>query len=111
MTPLAAWLSAFAFTLVVEAPLYRRALQDTPAAHPWAPWLSVPTHPVVYFVFPALWPGSPLTQTLAAEAFAVLAEGCLLQRLGASRPMAWALVANIASAGLGLVSRALFGWP
>ena len=111
MNALAAWLSAFAFTLVVEAPIYRRALRDTPAGRPWAPWLSVPTHPVVYFVFPALWPSGPLTQTFAAEAFAVLAEGWLLRRLGASRPLAWALCANATSACLGLVSRALFGWP
>ena len=48
---------------------------------------------------------------LLTEAFAVLAEGWLLGRLGASRPLAWALFANATSACLGLVSRALFGWP
>ena len=111
MSPLAAWLSALVFTLVVEAPVYRRALRATPRGARWAPWLSLPTHPVVFFVFPAAWPGSGLTQTLAAEAFAVLAEGWLLRRLGASRPLAWALAANAASAGLGLVSRWWFGWP
>lgn len=111
MSSMTAWLSALVFTLVIEAPVYRHALRESPRARRWAPWLSVPTHPVVFFVFPAVWPGGPLAQTLAAEAFAVLAEGWLLRRLGASHPIAWALGANTASAGLGLLSRAYVGWP
>jgi hypothetical protein len=105
------WVSAFVFTLVFEAPFYWDALGRRRARWAWALSPSVPTHPVVFFVFPALWPGGPLSELAAAEAFAVLVEASLLRKLGATRPLQTALLANVVSAGLGLASRAAFGWP
>jgi hypothetical protein len=105
------WISAFVFTLVVEAPFYRAAMSARRSPWAWALLPSVPTHPVVFFVFPALWPGGALSQLAAAEAFAVLAEAALLRKLGAAYPLRTALIANLTSAGLGLASRAAFGWP
>lgn len=105
------WISAFVFTLVVEAPFYWAAVGPRRARWAWALFPSVPTHPVVFFVFPALWPGGPLSELAAAEAFAVLVEAALLRRLGATRPLQTALLANLVSAGLGLTSRSVFGWP
>lgn len=119
-----AWLVAFAFTTAVEAPVYRLALtrrrdgrdgigSDRGALRPWlwAAGLSLPTHPVVWFVFPRLWPGGWLDQTLAAEAFAVGVEAAILARLGVPLSLAWALAANALSVALGLTARWLWGWP
>ena len=120
---LRAWLGAFAFTQAVEVPIWAYAL----AAHrrldrddtPWPFWLCVAvafgasaiTHPVVWFVFPRWAPGGYVAMVLQAEAFAVLVEAGYTGLLGLRRPLAWSLVANAASAGLGLLSRATFGWP
>ena len=115
---LAAWLAGFVFTALVEAPVYRWALarRDAEAPRIRAPWawalgLSLPTHPVVWFGFPRLWPGDWLQQTLAAEAFAVAVEAAILSRLGVRVSVAWALAANGLSVALGLASRAAWGWP
>ena len=103
-----AWLGAFAFTQCVEMPVYARALGGRWIA---AFGASALTHPVVWFVIPRLWPGTYWGGVAAAEGFAVLAEGAYLRALGVGRPWHWAVVANAASAGLGLWSRAWFGWP
>ena len=103
-----AWLSAFVFTQVVEVPIYIRALGGRPLA---AFGASLLTHPVVFFVFPRLWPGDYWSGVAAAEAFAVGGEALYLSHLGVRRSVWWALLANGLSAGLGLGSRALFGWP
>jgi hypothetical protein len=116
------WLAAFAFTVIVEAPVYRWALARRPEAQRgratgalrpwlWAAGLSLPTHPVVWFVFPRIWPGGWLDQTLAAEAFAVGVEAALLARLGVSSSLGWALAANGLSVALGLGARWAWGWP
>ena len=111
-----AWLGAFAFTEIVEAPIYRRLLGVS--------WLSslgasAITHPFVWFVFPRLrarW----LPTTVGSELFAWLVEGAwfflLSRRAGAAgttvaRALLVSLLANAASEGLGLSSRAWFGWP
>jgi len=106
---LTAWLSAFLFTQVVEIPIYRGL-----AKVGWLPAFgaSALTHPIVWFVIPRLWPGSYWGMVAVAEAFAVAAEALYLGLLfQAKRPLLWALVANAASAGLGFLSRAAFGWP
>jgi hypothetical protein len=106
-----AWLAAFAFTQAVEAPLYAAALRGRRGRWAWALAASALTHPVVWFVFPRVWPGGYGHQVLAAEAFAVTAEAVWLGALGVPRAAWWALAANGLSAGLGLASRAAFGWP
>ncbi|MEM1032709.1 MAG: hypothetical protein AAGN82_20350 [Myxococcota bacterium] len=105
------WLLAFAFTQAVEVGVYRRALGDS-MRRPWL-WALVPsavTHPWVWFAFP-LAPVGYRTMVVLAEAFAVGVEALLLRRWGVRRALAWSLVANGLSLGLGLASRHLFGLP
>ena len=136
--PTAAWLSAFTLTQLIEIPFYIRACRgrnmDSPAAenpiltiHPSsanptlatqirAPQLALAflpsalTHPLVWFVFPRL-PLSYVPMVVCAELFAVGAEAALLHALRVPRALAWSLVANAASLGIGLLLRALVGWP
>ena len=120
------WLWAFLFTQAVEVPLYTLALRPpawlrarigTPAAAP--PLLtalalafaaSLITHPFVWFAFPLL-PAPYEVQVVCAEAFAVLVEAGWLRAFGLRHALVWSLLANGASLGLGLLSRALFGVP
>lgn len=67
---LAVWLRAFAFTQIVEAPVYRRALGVSWIA---ALGASAITHPFVWFVFPRLG-SSWLVRTATSEIFAWLVE-------------------------------------
>lgn len=116
MTPAQAllpWLLAFAFTQVVEVPIYLRALDGRFGV---AFGASAITHPVVWFVFP--WAFARLLPSVgywpmvaAAEAFAVAVEAGWLAAFGLRRAPLWSLGANGASLGLGLLSRALFGHP
>jgi hypothetical protein len=107
-----AWLAAFAFTQAVEVPLYTWALRRRRVAALWAFGASALTHPVVWFVMPQLsWPGGYWGYVAAAETFAVGVEALYLRSLGVRWPLLWALLANGASASLGLASRAWFGWP
>lgn len=111
------WLSAFLFTQLIEAPLYYGALTRCGAppsrARRWALALvaSALTHPWVYFAFPRWWPGDALSGLVAAEAFAVIGEALWLSWVGLPRSVSWAALANALSAGLGLASRAAWGWP
>ncbi|WP_224241021.1 hypothetical protein [Hyalangium gracile] len=104
-----AWLIAFAFTQVVEVPIYLRAGAGWRAAI----LASTFTHPVVWFGFPALrvlglgyW-----GTVLLVECFAIGAEALWLTTRGVRRALLWSLVANGASVALGLLSRAVLGWP
>ncbi len=109
MAAFQAWLAAFAFTQLVEVPIYAVALRTRVLT---AFGASAITHPVVWFVIFPFVPLPYLGLAAVAEAFAVLAEGAyfwvLLRR---RRVWLWALVANAASCGLGLLSRSLFGAP
>lgn len=109
---LAAWARAFAFTQIVEAPIYRWGFG---ARWRTAFGASALTHPFVWFAFPWLqhaW-GMPYTRWVAlAEVFALLVEAALLARaekLPPGRALLASLVANGASFGLGLVCNAWFG--
>jgi hypothetical protein len=107
-TSILAWLEAFAFTQLVEVPVYMRGL----GCSPWRAFgASALTHPVVWFLFghPGL-PGPYWARVAAAEVFACLAEAAYFRRWGARRALGWSLVANAASLALGLASRALFGF-
>jgi hypothetical protein len=104
------WLLVFAFTQLIEVPIYRRALNGRTLV---AFGASTLTHPVVWFVFPR-W-GAPLWVIYpAAEAFAVLVEAGYLRLFGL-RPflaaLGWSLLANAASFGLGILCHFVFGWP
>jgi hypothetical protein len=105
-----AWLRAFIFTQLIEVPIYARGLRcGIPAAF----GASALTHPIVWFViFHPRWQAGYGTKLIVAELFAWLAEAAYF-RLVWRRPRAllWALVANAASLGLGLLSRRLFGGP
>ena len=124
------WLQAFAFTQLVECPIYFLALR----AHieERGPRLAVAfgasalTHPIVWFVIPPLvyktFPTlhqQPLLGTtaawvvmaLVAETFAVVAEASYLRQFKLEHPWRWSLGANGASVVLGLLSRFLFGAP
>jgi hypothetical protein len=46
-----------------------------------------------------------------AESFAVLTEAAYMAFFGLRWALAWSILANAASAGLGLLSRYAFGWP
>jgi hypothetical protein len=115
------WFWAFAFTQLVEVPIWAYAIRTraSRAEGKYEVWecialgflASTLTHPIVWFVFPRLAPGSYWVMTAQAEAFAILAEASYASLLGLPNAFAWSLLANAASAGLGLTSRAIFGWP
>jgi hypothetical protein len=130
------WLIAFAFTQLVEVPVYTRALRRDGVTRslPLALWVSfgasLVTHPVVWFVIPSWWTtlylavidrapqatlASPLARyvamALVAETFAVLVEALYFYAWGLRRALVWAFAANALSLSLGLASRALFGLP
>lgn len=108
-----AWLRAFLVTQAVEAPIYRFGYRAT-----WRVALlaSALTHPVVWFGFfgpfaaqEALgyWP-----RVLLAESFAWLAEAAwLAATTRRRRALAWSALANLASVAVGLLARALLGFP
>lgn len=111
---LLAWARAFAFTELVEAPIYRRLLG---VSWPMALAASAITHPFVWFVFPRLAAALDvgyLPYAVFAELFAWLVEAWFFQR-AARVPIARALLAslsaNAASVLLALLSRALFDVP
>jgi hypothetical protein len=104
-----AWLVAFAFTQAFEVPLYLRATGSWRVAF----FASALTHPLVWFVFPALmqhgvayWP-----MVAAAEVFAVAAEAAWLVSNGVPRALVWSLLANATSATGGFLLRRCFGVP
>lgn len=108
------WLIAFAFTQIVEVPIYLWALRGhNPSLAKrlgLAFGASAITHPVVWFVFPLLVPHY-WVMVLCAEAFAVLAEAAWFAAFSLPRALAWAFAANGASVVLGFTSRWLFGVP
>jgi len=106
-----AWLSAFALTQALEVPIYGLALRGRRARWAWAFGASALTHPFIFLVLPRFWPGDALTYVVFAEAVAVGGEAIYLAALRVPRSVAWALLANGVSAGVGLTCRALFGWP
>jgi hypothetical protein len=128
-----AWLSAFVFTQLIEAPIYLRAQVRDGEPAGWVRRLglgllaSAITHPCVWFViprifysetydalayrFPALLDHRYTLFFLVAETFAVVAEALLLRAFGLRRAFLWALLANATSAGLGYIARHYTGWP
>ncbi len=105
------WFFAFLFTQAVEVPLYLRVTASWRVAF----LASLITHPIVWFVFPRLWPWTSMPgywgMVLGAETFAVVAEAAWLHRNHVHRALFWAAVVNATSTCVGLGLRACFGAP
>lgn len=104
-----AWLWAFAFTQMVEVPIYSVGLRVglLPAFG-----ASAITHPILWFaIFPHL--QLPYVWLLVVgEGFTFLVEaGYFALLFRRRRAWLWSAVANAASFGTGMLSRWLFGMP
>lgn len=129
-----AWLQAFAFTQAIEIPIYahylrhtrRQVSRDGIAAEMsmlegsalsltsrclLAFGASAITHPFVWFIFPWLFPANYWMMVAFAECFAVGVEAFYLAKLKVERAFWVSLLANGMSAGIGLLSRSILGWP
>lgn len=107
---LMAWLRAFVFTQLVEAPIYR---YGGPLPWSYALGASAITHPIVWFVFfsPAF-EASYEVRVCSAELFALVAEAWLAStRLPLRRAFGLSLAANAASVVTGEIARAITGYP
>jgi hypothetical protein len=107
-----AWMVAFAFTQLVEIPIYVTALQVSVVA---AFGASALTHPLLCFVYlphaHVLGVAYPW-QLVLGEAVVYLVETAyFLVLFRKRRAWLWSAVANIASFATGMLSRRLFGMP
>jgi hypothetical protein len=109
-----AWAKAFVLTLVVEMPivftLLRRLEPSAARLMALAAFASLATHPVVWFVFPAL-PLDPWTCLVLSEVWAIVVEAgffvLAFRGLSWRRAAAVSLIANGTSFALG---QALYNW-
>lgn len=103
-----AWAWAFAFTQLVEVPVYRRVLGCGIVR---AFGASTLTHPLIWCFFPHA--HLPYVVAVAAvELFAWLAEAVYFARpYGFRRALFASFLANGASFAAGMLSRKLFGFP
>ena len=100
-----AWLRAFAFTQIIEVPIYRRALDGRTAV---AFGASLITHPIVWLASIPLSPKLGLWPYIAlAELFAWLVEAGYMHLFGLKRALMWSAIANGASFGLGTAAHYL----
>jgi hypothetical protein len=109
------WLTAFAFTQLVEMGIYAHAHVSRPLRERLAIAFCASgiTHPLVWYVIPDVtaalglswWPTVGI-----AETFAVLAEAALLACFGVRAPFLWALCANGTSFLIGLFCYTYLGW-
>ncbi len=107
------WFTAYLLTQAVEIPIYLAATRGKPwrARLAIAAAASTLTHPMVWFVIPSLgWPNYE-AYFVGAESFAFAVEALLLWSLAVRRPLLWSLAANAGSVVVGLILRAIFGWP
>jgi hypothetical protein len=105
------WARAFAFTQLVEMPIYMRF---APSSKGRAFSASAITHPFVWFVFPLL--GSKVSYLeiyLISELFAWFTETLVMRRPAGTwlRALAVSLLANGSSVALGETSRYFLGYP
>lgn len=102
-----AWFLAFVVTQVVEVPIWMRAF----GGRPWIAFAaSALTHPIVWFVLPQLGL-SHWIYVGVAEGYAVIVEAVWAGRFGVKRPLAWSVLANGLSFGIGMLLRHTVGWP
>lgn len=105
------WVVAFAFTEIIEVPIYRRMLGS---GFLEALGASAVTHPLLWFVFvPAVRGHLTYVQyAVIGELLVVLVEaGYFALLFKRKRALLGSLAANGASYFLGLAAHALFGWP
>lgn len=103
-----AWAWAFAFTQLVEVPIYRRMLDCSLLR---ALGASALTHPLIWAAFPHL-SLAYVPSVVLIELFAWLGEALYFARpYGAWRALRASLFANAASCVLGFICRGLFGVP
>lgn len=104
------WLKAFVLTLAIECPIAASILRPKGVAR-WRLLLllvfaNLATHPLVWFVFPAL-PMDPRTAFVLSELFAFGAEAMffllVFQGTTVRRALAASLAANATSLGVGLL--------
>lgn len=100
MSDLERWVVAFAFTQLVEVPVYVLALRDRPwRQRLWVAFMaSTITHPIVWAMRWVLRPFS--LYVVVAETFAVVVEALWLRRHGVRVAHWWSLTANAASVAL-----------
>ncbi|HET6515216.1 MAG TPA: hypothetical protein VFG09_08650, partial [Thermodesulfovibrionales bacterium] len=98
-----------------EVPLYTYALNEVNFSRSKrvavAFGASTITHPIVWFVFPALIPDSYVKMVIACETFAVMVEAAYMRIFGLRRYFSWSLLANALSFCLSILSRNVIGWP
>lgn len=114
----AGWVRAFAFTQLVEMPLYVAVMSTRRfgVAKPLALRIlvaflcSLITHPFVWFVFPRILDAYEdyWLMVVEAETFAVVVEALVLRRFGVRYALAISFVVNMSSMSLGFLIRALF---
>jgi hypothetical protein len=101
------WLEAFFLTQAIEIPIYRILLRCR-LDHAFG--ASLLTHPIVWFLIPAIWHWrSYAAYFIMAESFVVAAEALYFSRLGWNRALLASFVANAASASAGLLKYYFFG--
>ena len=106
------WLRAFGLTLAAEAlvavPLLRRSGAGLGRRLAAVLFANLTTHPLVWFLFPALTVGYP-TRLAVSETFAVGLESCaylvIWPGLGPRRAVLVSVLANAASVAVGLALR------
>ncbi|MFZ2279489.1 MAG: hypothetical protein WAW39_16965 [Prosthecobacter sp.] len=100
------WSGAFLLTQLIELPIYLRSARSLPALQrmAYAFGASTITHPVIWFCLP--WEGAPYVALLiAAECFAIGAEGAWGGCWRVPRPWRASLLANAASLTAGMLIR------
>ena len=111
------WLKAFALTETVEIPIVLALTRAAPLAAPrraaLAFFASLATHPLVWFVFPALGLSEPVRVALS-ETWAWGAEAVffllVFPSLTSARAISTSAMANGVSFSVGLLVRAWTGW-
>ncbi len=112
------WIRAFAFTQLIEVPIYVAALiAFAPALSRTKRWAvaflcSLLTHPIVWFVFPRIIDSYTdyVPMVIAAETFAVCVEAMVLSLATARHAFVLAFFTNMLSMSLGFVIRYFLGW-
>ena len=93
--PYAAFAISFAAAALIKTAVY---LQPLPRRVLAALLATAITHPIVWFIFPRVWPaGHVETMVLCSQIFAVAIEGAYLASFSVKRPLVWALMANALS--------------
>jgi len=106
---LLSWALAFVVTQIVEVPIWMRAFR-APLRFVKAFGATAITHPLLWFVLTPRWRGEYWTMVLFGEALVVLVEAAYARFLGARAPLLFSLVANAASAAVGIAVYAALGW-